>query len=375
MHAAARRRTAGTMIIQGEPAGVAASPPVRPSRRWYWVAGGILAGAVICIAFALAGFFSLTRQIEDFQRVSVPGQAEVTFARPGRYVLYIEEPGHCCSFSVGSGDSAPFSNWSMNVGLQPVNGGPPVAISSSRGAIESYGVAGHQGQSAMSFTIGQPGRYVLAASEVTPASIVDVAVGRGIRGGVFVPIVLGLAGLFALVAGLVIGLVTAFRRRRARRRLLSAAGGGWHNGGSYGEGEAMGQVVPIPGAEKPAKIRSPFAPALLPFITFAIYLFFWWYFINREMADYGKAKGSGELGDSPGKSVLAITLGALIIVPAIISTINTFKRVQEAQRLAGQEQLNGWIGLILYLVISPAFYAYLQSGLNEVWRAEVGRIA
>jgi hypothetical protein len=86
------------------------------------------------------------------------------------------------------------------------------------------------------------------------------------------------------------------------------------------------------------------------------------------MADYGKAKGSDELGDSPGKSVLAITLGALIIVPALISTINTFKRVQAAQRLAGQEPLNGWIGLILYIVISPAFYAYLQSGLNNVWR-------
>ncbi len=134
----------------------------------------------------------------------------------------------------------------------------------------------------------------------------------------------------------------------------------------------MAQRVSIPGAENPAKIRSLFAPALLPFVTFAIYLFFWWYFINREMADYGKAKGSDKLGDSPGTSVLAITLGGLIIVPAIISTINTFKRVQEAQRLAGQEQLNGWIGLILYLVISPAFFAYLQSGLNNVWRAEAG---
>jgi Domain of unknown function (DUF4234) len=134
----------------------------------------------------------------------------------------------------------------------------------------------------------------------------------------------------------------------------------------------MAQRVSIPGAEEPAKIRSLFAPALLPFVTFAIYLFFWWYFINREMADYGKAKGSDKLGDSPGTSVLAITLGGLIIVPAIISTINTFKRVQEAQRLAGQEQLNGWIGLILYLVISPAFFAYLQSGLNNVWRAESG---
>ena len=134
----------------------------------------------------------------------------------------------------------------------------------------------------------------------------------------------------------------------------------------------MAQRVSIPGAEKPAKIRSLFAPALLPFVTFVIYLVFWWYFINREMADYGKAKGSDKLGDSPGKSVLAITLGGLIIVPAIISTINTFKRVQAAQRLAGQEQLNGWIGLILYLVIAPAFYAYLQSGLNNVWRAEAG---
>lgn len=118
------------------------------------------------------------------------------------------------------------------------------------------------------------------------------------------------------------------------------------------------------------KLRSIWAPALLPFITLAIYLFFWWYYINREMAEYGKAKGSNELGDSPGKSVLAITLGALIIVPWILSTINTFKRIQTAQKMAGVEQLNGWIGLILLVVLSPAFYAYMQSGLNSAWRAE-----
>ncbi len=137
----------------------------------------------------------------------------------------------------------------------------------------------------------------------------------------------------------------------------------------------MGQLVPIPGAERPAKIRSILTPALLPFVTFGIYLFFWWYYINREMADYGKAKRSDALGDSPGTSVLAVTLGALIIVPAILSTINTFKRVQAAQRLAGQEPINGWIGLILFLVIWPAFYAYMQSGLNNVWSAQAARAA
>ena len=132
----------------------------------------------------------------------------------------------------------------------------------------------------------------------------------------------------------------------------------------------MAQQVPIAGAGTSAKIRSVFAPALLPIPTLGIYLVFWWYFINRELRDYGKAKGTDELGTSPGTSVLAITLGALIIVPAILSVINTFKRVQRAQQLAGVEVLNGWIALVLYLVLSPAFFAYMQSGLNNVWKAQ-----
>lgn len=130
----------------------------------------------------------------------------------------------------------------------------------------------------------------------------------------------------------------------------------------------MAQEVQIPGAGSTAKIRNPFGPALLPIITLAIYLFCWWYFINRELMDYGKAKGSSELGDSPRKSTLAITLGWIIIVPAVWTHVTTFKRIQAAQRLAGVEPLNGWIGLILYVVISPAFYGYMQSGLNTLWR-------
>jgi hypothetical protein len=135
----------------------------------------------------------------------------------------------------------------------------------------------------------------------------------------------------------------------------------------------VAQEVPI-GAAKPAKIRSVWFVAIISVVTLGIYVAFWWYFINREMADYGRAKGSNELGDSPGKSVLAVTLGALIIVPAIISIVNTFRRVQTAQRLAGESNvINGWIGVLLLFVISPAFYAYMQSGLNGVWRAELGR--
>jgi hypothetical protein len=122
------------------------------------------------------------------------------------------------------------------------------------------------------------------------------------------------------------------------------------------------------GAAKPVKIRSPVAVALLSLTV--IYLFLWWYFINREMADYGKQRGTNELGDSPGKSTLAITLGLLVIVPAVWTVVTTFKRVQALQRLTGETTpINGWIGLILAVVISPALWGYMQSGLNSSWRA------
>jgi hypothetical protein len=90
------------------------------------------------------------------------------------------------------------------------------------------------------------------------------------------------------------------------------------------------------------------------------------------MSELGRARGTDELGDSPGTSLLAVTLGALIIVPAIISLYNTFVRTQTAARLTGVEPLNGWIALILYLLLGIAFPAYLQSGLNKVWAAQAG---
>jgi hypothetical protein len=109
---------------------------------------------------------------------------------------------------------------------------------------------------------------------------------------------------------------------------------------------------------------------VLELVTLGIYGFFWWYFINRELRDYGRAKGTTELGTSPAKSVLAVTLGLLIIVPALVSIYNGFKRVQAAQRLTGIEPINGWIGLILLLVFYPALMGYIQSGLNPVWQEQ-----
>lgn len=132
----------------------------------------------------------------------------------------------------------------------------------------------------------------------------------------------------------------------------------------------MAQQIQIAGAGATAKVRSPVAVAILVVITLGIYGLFWWYFINREMADYGRAKGTSELGDKPALSLFALFPGGLVIVPAIWTTVTTFKRIQAAQRLAGESPINGWLGLVLYIVIAPALDAYMQSGLNSVWKAQ-----
>ena len=134
----------------------------------------------------------------------------------------------------------------------------------------------------------------------------------------------------------------------------------------------MAEEVQIEGAGSTAKLRSVVWVIVLEIVTLGIYGFFWWYFIHRELRDYGRTKNTDELGTSPGTSLLAVTLGALIIVPMLVSVFNGFKRVQAAQRLTGLAPINGWIGLILFLVFYPGLMAYMQSGLNPVWQAQAG---
>jgi hypothetical protein len=69
----------------------------------------------------------------------------------------------------------------------------------------------------------------------------------------------------------------------------------------------MAREIPIEGAGTTAKVRNPIAVAVLTVVTLGVYLVFWWYFVNRELADYGRAKGTDELGDSPATSTLALS--------------------------------------------------------------------
>jgi hypothetical protein len=117
------------------------------------------------------------------------------------------------------------------------------------------------------------------------------------------------------------------------------------------------------------KLRSPWAAALLPIITLGIYHVVWWYRVNRELRDLGRAKGY-DLGQNPMASLLAVFPGGLILVPALITYWRGGERIQGAARLAGKEPINGLISVILFFVIQPALWWYMQDSLNAVWRSE-----
>ncbi len=129
-----------------------------------------------------------------------------------------------------------------------------------------------------------------------------------------------------------------------------------------------------PGAT--AKTRHPVAVPALIVVTLGIYGLYWWYQINREMVDLGRARGADGLGDSPTKSLLALFPGGLVIVPPYISLYNTVKRIQRAQEVTtGQATLNGMV--VLWLIIASFLVGvagiivpgYIQAELNKAWEA------
>jgi hypothetical protein len=136
----------------------------------------------------------------------------------------------------------------------------------------------------------------------------------------------------------------------------------------------MAYELQIPQSSERVKVRNPWAVALLPLVTFGIYHLVWWYRVNRELRDFGEANGE-DLGQSPTNSLLALFPGAIIVVPALVSYWRGSKRVMAACRFAGQEPPNGWIAIILYLILAPAFWAYLQVSLNNVWETECQALA
>lgn len=143
------------------------------------------------------------------------------------------------------------------------------------------------------------------------------------------------------------------------------------------------------------KVRSPFAVVALSVVTLCVYSYVWYFKVNRELRDFGRARFDPALsGGRPRRSLVAITLGAWLLVPAVWSLVATVGRIRGAERLAGRTPRSGapiivavvastaltfglrfaggpvGLGMALAAVITwIAAIALMQARLNGAWRA------
>ncbi len=133
----------------------------------------------------------------------------------------------------------------------------------------------------------------------------------------------------------------------------------------------MATTVQISDRGQTAKIRNPWGVAGLSLITLGIYYLVWYYKVNREMSDWG-AQHDVDIGTSPGMSLLAVTIGGILIVPPLVSIWGTGKRMQLSQRAADVYGGSGLLWFVLHLIPIVSLFApvYLQMQLNKVWETQ-----
>ena len=83
-----------------------------------------------------------------------------------------------------------------------------------------------------------------------------------------------------------------------------------------------------------AKVQSPAVLVGLSVVTLGLYLPVWYYRVNREMRDLGRARGDIVLAMSrPAHSAWALIAGGVVVVPTIVSVIGTTDRLRRCERL------------------------------------------
>lgn len=111
------------------------------------------------------------------------------------------------------------------------------------------------------------------------------------------------------------------------------------------------------------KRRNPWGVLGLSIVTLGVYFLVWWYKINNELRNNGQS-------NDPTVALLAVTLGAVVIVPPYVSYYRTAGRILRAQEATGaSERIIPWLALLLAFLIGPFVFVYYQSQLNKAWDA------
>jgi hypothetical protein len=103
--------------------------------------------------------------------------------------------------------------------------------------------------------------------------------------------------------------------------------------------------------------------------TLGIAAIVWYYKINKDAKVITDNKTW-----SPAVSVLAITLGSLLIIPVFVSYWKTWGRVREATQAEGMATGIQFC-LVFVPIVNVAYLGYLQSKLNRVAEAPQPSVA
>lgn len=131
--------------------------------------------------------------------------------------------------------------------------------------------------------------------------------------------------------------------------------------------EAAPQPPPAPHtqAQPPAAAgleqREPVTQWLLcAFVPF--YSLIWYHRLCKELGEWS----GGRIHTDPTKSVLAVSLGWIVLVPPFISWAGTMSRLREAQAMAGLPQQATFWGSIGRAFLLSYHFKWLQEQLNEL---------
>jgi hypothetical protein len=133
----------------------------------------------------------------------------------------------------------------------------------------------------------------------------------------------------------------------------------------------MAEQVEITGSSYQGKIRNPLGVVALGLVTLGIYYFFWYFKVNKEMAELGQAKGTEECGTSPGTSLVAILFGWILIVPPFVSLYRSCSRLNASEKVVGNpEGIEAPLLWLLFIFIAPVGHYLFQRNLNRVLQAQ-----
>jgi len=116
------------------------------------------------------------------------------------------------------------------------------------------------------------------------------------------------------------------------------------------------------------KKRNPFAVWIgLPLITLGIYSLVWVYRTNRELQEY-----DDRIKVNPTMSLLAFSIGWLVIVPPFVAAWRLGERTRSAQHAAGVPETNTAVAFLIFLIGGGPLY--LQFELNRLWDRYPGAV-